>query len=485
MSIAIDRPSMFHEYALVRRDVSTPDVERADAEVIEVTVRWGRTVLGVAHVAPNGTLRIGEDDHGSIMIPSVALGAASFTLVDRGRVSIPRNASCEGAAAGDSIEATKSPLRFTLGEGDRAMTVHVARVAAARVLPKEKPLRKGIFAIAACSMLAHAVVVGALAFSPGASLDDDASSLDKSTQATLIQLHTAAAARETKEEQLETNAGAQTSVGGEDGGAHKGPSGMMGTPAAKPNGGAYAVEGPKLTQKEQLAATRALIESNQYGAIGALTSVFGATKGPIDMFSTFDESIGKDPRSASGNLYDSHFGDSFGYEGLGLTGTGPGGNGFNDGIGLGPVGGFGHGPGSGGPGWGVCPEGSKCDGFAVGSTVDTKKHAPTGVKVIEPGTDVAGGYPKEVVQRIVRANFPRFRQCYELGLRTDPELKGSVVTKFIIDQTGAVENVSFAGGTMSDSKVSACVVSTFGMLSFPSPENGKALVTYPIAFDHD
>jgi hypothetical protein len=495
MSIALDRPSMLHpvgyrearhEYAIVRREdaASISDVERADAEVVEVTVRWGRTVLGVAHVALDQKLAVGENDRGSIMIPSEVLGAASFTLVDRGRLCMPQGATKIENGLSETREVGKEPTRFELGEAERALTVQVSRVAAARVLPRKSNLKKGLIGIALGSFVAHAAVLTALAFTPGASLDDDTSSLDKSTQATMIQLQQNAADREAKEEEMPTTSTGETSVGGENGGAHQGAPGQIGSLTAKVTTGAYAIKGPPETQEEHLAKTHALIESGQYGALGALSSVLGASKAPVDMYSAFDQEVGKDPVSANGNIAGDHYADSFGYDALGLTGLGPGGGGFTDGIGLGPIGGFGHDPGFGGPGGGNCPAGMKC-GLNIGSTLNGGKHDPTGVKMPYMESDVTGGYPKEIVQRIVRANFPRFRQCYEQALKVDPELKGTVSTKFIIDQTGAVETASYAGGTLPDAKVQTCVVSTFYTMGFPAPENGKALVTYPIAFDHE
>jgi len=87
--------------------------------------------------------------------------------------------------------------------------------------------------------------------------------------------------------------------------------------------------------------------------------------------------------------------------------------------------------------------------------------------------------PPDVVQRIVRQNFGRFRNCYESGLRTNPNLTGRVVARFVIGRDGAVSNVS-AGGDLPDSQVRSCVASAFYGLSFPSPDGGIVTVSYPI-----
>jgi hypothetical protein len=60
-----------------------------------------------------------------------------------------------------------------------------------------------------------------------------------------------------------------------------------------------------------------------------------------------------------------------------------------------------------------------------------------------------------------------------------------VAVRFIIDETGAVESASPAGGSLSNGAVSSCVVGVYQTLSFPSPEGGKVMVTYPIDFEND
>ena len=110
---------------------------------------------------------------------------------------------------------------------------------------------------------------------------------------------------------------------------------------------------------------------------------------------------------------------------------------------------------------------------------------PKSVKMIETGTTIVGRLPPEVIKRIVRANFPRFRACYEQGLKTDATLKGTVVTKILIDTTGDVASASTATGTMGNAAVEACVLGVFKTLAFPEPEGGKVSVTYPIDFEND
>jgi len=95
---------------------------------------------------------------------------------------------------------------------------------------------------------------------------------------------------------------------------------------------------------------------------------------------------------------------------------------------------------------------------------------------------VSGRLPKEVIQRIVRQNFGRFRLCYENGLRNNPNLQGRVAVRFVIGRDGAISNVGNGGSDMPDGGVVSCVVRAFAGLNFPQPEGGIVVVVYPIMF---
>ena len=100
---------------------------------------------------------------------------------------------------------------------------------------------------------------------------------------------------------------------------------------------------------------------------------------------------------------------------------------------------------------------------------------------MRPGAlTLSGRLPPEVIQRVVRQNFGRFRLCYQQGLSRNPNLEGRVSARFVIDRSGAVTNVANGGSDLPDSAVVSCVISAFYGLSFPQPENGIVTVVYPI-----
>jgi hypothetical protein len=95
---------------------------------------------------------------------------------------------------------------------------------------------------------------------------------------------------------------------------------------------------------------------------------------------------------------------------------------------------------------------------------------------------VTGRIPAEVIQRIVRQNFGRFRLCFENGLRSNPNLQGRVEVRFVIARDGAVASVGNGASDLPDAAVVRCVMQAYYGLSFPAPEGGQVKVVYPIIF---
>ncbi len=199
-------------------------------------------------------------------------------------------------------------------------------------------------------------------------------------------------------------------------------------------------------------------------ALSALIGVSGQKPFPEErddvaefgMVGLINSGAAGDGTTAKGNMWGDEIGDAFGAGGLGLQGIGEGGGGIGIGtIGTGP--GFGSG------------------GGRLGSS---KRTTP---KIKAGATDVQGRLPPEVIQRIVRQNFGRFRLCYENALRTKPKLQGTVRVSFTIDPAGNVSAAS-GGGDLPDAATVSCVSRAFYNLSFPKPETGVVKVTYPIRF---
>jgi Ca-activated chloride channel family protein len=304
----------------------------------------------------------------------------------------------------------------------------------------------------------------------------------------------------------------------------KGEEGSMGNPTTRGGGSRYGVQGPAENADPHLARQEALKEMAEFGIVGLLNPGAGAAapaaaapaapspvatataaREPSAPFAPWgrddsavtatspkaerkptdgdyrgpprDAEITTDALSARGNMWGDSVGDSFGAGGLGLSGIGEGGGGKaeggkGEGIGLGSIGTIGHGAGSG-----------NGQGFGSGHGRLGGAHAARAPQLRQGAIQVTGRLPPEVIQRIVRQNFGRFRLCYENGLRNNPNLSGRVAVRFSIDRSGGVSTLGNGGSDLPDSSVVSCVVRSFAGLAFPAPEGGIATVVYPVLFN--
>ncbi|MCS6898954.1 MAG: AgmX/PglI C-terminal domain-containing protein [Myxococcales bacterium] len=285
---------------------------------------------------------------------------------------------------------------------------------------------------------------------------------------------------------------AQSSSDGKEGGTGtraKGEEGSLGNPSAKTTNHRDGVRGPADNPVEpSIARQEAPKEASKFGIIGSLNSgAVGDPSAPTAPWSQ-DDSRGSEPLSAWGSRWGADISDrsqpttitgtaALGLQtaapapmkvkpvsrpsggGTELSGIGEGGRGKGDGIGLGNIGTIGHGAGLGGA------------------------HRARPPRIRMGATTVNGRLPPEVIQRIVRQNFSRFRLCYENGLQNNPNLQGRVSVHFVIGQDGVVSDVGNGGSDLPDASVVSCVVQSFSGLSFPPPEGGIVSVTYSIAFE--
>src|SRR5690606_11164354 len=108
----------------------------------------------------------------------------------------------------------------------------------------------------------------------------------------------------------------------------------------------------------------------------------------------------------------------------GLRGTGAGGGGVGDTIGIGGIGTKGRGGGMGKYGEGV--------GLGMGG----KKGVDIGITSSDPV--VMGSVDKELIRQVIHRNRGQIRYCYESQLTRYPKLAGKVAIKFVITAQGTV-----------------------------------------------
>lgn len=495
-------PNQPYTFSLVKSGPDIhPDEVETHAAAIEVVVKWDQNTLHVTHNTPPKSFFIGEEAGADYFVPSEVLGTTrapvvvargvSATLVmlprSSGTVDIPGQGTfsfqdliSQGRARSSS--ELSGAHEFDLPSGAKAtMALESGLVFEVNAVNAGKSPPTGMFAsfepaaymFIGLSFLLHVGIVASMAFFMPKMGADDAEAIDRDQLLLMQKMLNAAAEREQEEKQTEQqpDQNADNKEGGT-GTRAKGEEGSMGNPNTKDTNKRYGVQGPQDNADPHIARQAAMKEAQEFGMIGLINVGAGGDPNAPTAPWGRDDSLGNDPLSARGNMWGDAIGDAFGAGGLGLSGVGEGGGGRGEGIGLGNIGTLGHGAGTG-----------TGQGFGNGHGRLGGAHQTKSPSLRQGATQVNGRLPPEVIQRIVRQNFGRFRLCYENGLRNNPTLSGRVSVKFVIDRSGAVSTASDGGSELPDQGVIGCVVRGFTNLSFPQPEGGIVTVVYPIIFN--
>jgi hypothetical protein len=90
--------------------------------------------------------------------------------------------------------------------------------------------------------------------------------------------------------------------------------------------------------------------------------------------------------------------------------------------------------------------------------------------------------PPEVISRILRQNFGRFKLC-ALDAK-GPRVTGRVVAKVAIAKDGSVTSAKDDGSDVADKKITTCVIGAMQHMTFPEPQGGAMTVRVPLVFRH-
>ena len=496
-------PEGSYTYALVQSAPSVPAEEcEVEAAAVEIVIRWGATTLHVAHLTPPRSFFVGEaaskDAAVDYSLPADKIGMDRFAVVRKAadgsaRVVIPAGAKGTATIAGQIVklsELAKSGLAEASSEIAGAMEIvlrtstkarfeiggiefEVASVNAGRKVTGRFSLDRRGLPFQALSMALHLGMLGAAAvFMPPIALASEDSLSREQIEGIKMVLSTQAE-RDLPEAKDQPKDGASGDRDGGTGHAAVGESGKMGLDASRNKDGKWGAQGPKDNQDVHLSREAAIRMAQDFGMVGLLNAgAAGDPKAPTVPWGDLT-TLGHDPLSANGNMWGNAIGEANGGGGLGLTGVGEGAGGDGHGLGVGRVGTYGHGSGLG-----------DGDGFGNSRGIGGRGHRLTDPTMRQGKTDIGGGHiPPEVIQRIVRQNFGRFRLCYENGLRNNPNLAGRVSVRFVIGRDGGIMSAANGGSDLPDAGVVSCVVGAFRGLQFPQQEDGGAVtVTYPISF---
>lgn len=466
-------------YAMVangRLDAS--EIERADAEVVDVMFSWGGTVLEVKHLASDEELVVGDVEGCDLLIPSDVLGAARACVLRREGEKIILLPPAGSQAKVDGFARSEAAVALAAGQvGEMtigAFTLRFQAVAAPKpvaAVPLASALANDGLRSVLGSAFVHALAIASVAlFMPSLNATDQ-DDIDRDRVIMMQKMLNVSAQREQEQEQEQaTNAGGRTGGDPMKGPTAQGSPGQAGKQEPVTTKGKMGIKGDAQPQDATMQREAAKQMAASFGLIAVLNS--SDPNAPVVPWGTV--SNGSDQKSAIGSMFGTSIDDAAGMNGLNLWGTDEGGGGKAQYIGLNGINGLG------GPGNCV---GANCTGIGSRTGVLPGGYVPKGpgpMRILNFSAN--GRLDPAVIQRIVQQNSGRFRQCYIMGLSRNPSLEGHVGVKFIIDRTGAVSTAVDGGSTIPDASVTSCVVRSFTSLSFPAPEGGMVTVQYGFAF---
>lgn len=113
---------------------------------------------------------------------------------------------------------------------------------------------------------------------------------------------------------------------------------------------------------------------------------------------------------------------------------------------------------------------------ATGSATSTGQAAATNEGSVVVGGDVSNA------QSVLATMRPAFRSCYNRGLQTNPNMKGSLRITARIGPNGEVVVANPAGGNGLSKEVIDCVVTRVKSARFSPPVGGGATIVLPVSF---
>ena len=477
------------------------DEKRAEsASIATVALSWKGDVIATRCARAGDVVTLGEDAASMAPLPLDVLGTKAIAVADADdgpHVRVPEGKVASVRAAAGTMRLVSGPARVALAVDEEATVLfgpfEVVVSAQGEPSRSKRRIAGGAWAHTAFVAAVHAGLLflgsrAALASQTESAPDPNVDAMRAYLAAADERSSAADTLREgTHGEQTENRADGRAGNGKTGGGErHEGDAGKAGATTSRAHQGHWGATA-KDAKSTSLTAAEAVAEARSFGMAGVLAAMNGddAQTDSAGVPLRGDESPwgSADAFAAVGSMLGRSVGESEGMGGLALTGIGEGGGGDGLGIGLGGIGTIGHTDGFAGIGTGGAGTARRGFGFASRDSLG-RSHRVSAPWFRSWGccVGVSGRLPPEIVRRVIRSNFGRFRACYEDGLRRNPALEGRVTTNFVIGRDGSVSNVSDGGSDIGDKAVTSCVIRAFYGLSFPQPEGGIVTVVYPIAF---
>lgn len=442
-------------YYVFPKSENDPELDHTNNIGCHINILWEENIIHSSQIKLGQSFYVGESSDCNFFLPLEKIGSDKLAIVLSNQNFYIESPTPKNLFVGDKIEFCISDFTFQISVDYLTQSSG-----------KDNKLDLAASFFNGASLLVHAAILGSVMFfMPNFELYNN-TDISVDQQLLMAQYLASAAEKEKKVEdgQVQDTNNQSSAV---EGNRAKNSEGSMGKPNLSSQG-RYAVAGPKENINPQIVRQNTIQEAANFGIITALNAGLNIDPNAPTAPWGSDVSIGNDPISANGSLWAGDIGDAGGAGGLGLTGIGEGSNGNGEGIGLNRINTIGSVAG--------------LSGFGMSRGKLGSGYKPKSIQLRGGTTNTSGKLPPEVIQRIIRQNFGKFKLCYENGLRNNPSLSGKISTRFVIDRNGTVSQANNGGSDLPDSAVVNCVVRGFQGLSFPSPESGIVTVSYSISF---
>ncbi len=99
---------------------------------------------------------------------------------------------------------------------------------------------------------------------------------------------------------------------------------------------------------------------------------------------------------------------------------------------------------------------------------------------LETTGELAGKLEGSDIGAVIARRMPAITACYEMALKTHPDLSGKVYLTFQIEENGRISRVEVTGPAAADERLTGCIVRRVRRWKFPRIAEGGAEVTLPI-----
>jgi TonB family protein len=441
-------------------------------QTVEVTVSWETSLLQVFHIDNNQTFvlsstKIKNNNH--FVVDSEILDDLDQVPVvinsgDEVKFLALKNSTLEINGVASTINEVVMDDSSSYKLNVANLTITAKQVAKAKKIPYTVKVDKSLLGSSIASAVAAIFLLLTMFLVPdNNSLLQQVNEEDRlSDLRAFIQRQQERQVEQPQQETTNSQQGAAATP------RHSGPDGQMGNRQAPARSTRHAIRNNGETPHLSRQAARDMVANRGiFVALGASGALVGGSSGIVSPFGGLTES-GLENQNANGNAAGDTIGDSFGYGGLGTTGTGSGANGTGEGvIGVGNLNTNGIG-GTGTHGYGT-NRGSRLGARGTrGPTV--RPTAPTVIGLLSP----------ESIRRVVIRNLPQVIHCHEQGLVQNPALEGRVVVRFVIGAEGTVMATGITESNLAVPSVGQCISSAVRRWQFPAPEGGGIVtVNYP------